>query len=115
MGGFVGVLVGLSLAVFGFMVMRNPMRLALLSPGAGGYYQRMVLDTTMRNQLCVLGGASVFVRIRHPHGFVGCNAQGSCSSCHIRRTLGVHGVDILCCVVLGIGSTYLATSKTTGA
>jgi hypothetical protein len=31
------------------------MRLAILSPGAGGYYQRMVLDTTMRNQLRVLG------------------------------------------------------------
>jgi hypothetical protein len=58
MGGFVGVLVGLPLAVFGFIVMRNPMRLALLSPlspGAEGYYQRMVLDTSMRNQLRVLG------------------------------------------------------------
>jgi hypothetical protein len=58
MGGFVGVLVGLPLAVFGFIVMRNPMRLALLSlfaPGAEGYYQRMILDTTMRNQLRVLG------------------------------------------------------------
>jgi hypothetical protein len=31
------------------------MRLAILSPGAGGYYQRMVLDTTMSNQLRVLG------------------------------------------------------------
>lgn len=58
MGGLVGVLAGLPLAVFGFMVMRNPLRLALLSPlspGAEGYYQRMVLDTTMRNQLRVLG------------------------------------------------------------
>jgi len=58
MGGFVGVLVGLPLAVFGFIVMRNPMRLALLSPfapGVEGYYQRMVLDTSMRNQLRVLG------------------------------------------------------------
>ncbi len=58
MGGLVGVLAGLPLAVFGFMVMRNPIRLALLSPlspGAEGYYQRMVLDTTMRNQLRVLG------------------------------------------------------------
>lgn len=58
MGGFVGVLVGLPLAVFGFIVMRNPMRLALLSPfspGTVGYYQRMVLDTSMRNQLRVLG------------------------------------------------------------
>jgi hypothetical protein len=58
MGGFVGVLVGLLLAVFGFIVMRNPMRLAFmssLSPGTEGYYQRLVLDTTMRNQLRVLG------------------------------------------------------------
>jgi hypothetical protein len=37
MGGFVGVLVGLPLAVFGFIVMRNPMRLAVFSPGAEGY------------------------------------------------------------------------------
>src|ERR1700693_1595578 len=58
MGGLVGVLAGLPLAVFGFMVMRNPLRLALLSPlspGAEGYYQRMVLDSSMRNQLRVLG------------------------------------------------------------
>jgi hypothetical protein len=34
--------------------MRNPMRLALLS-WQKGYYQRMVLDTAMRNQLRVLG------------------------------------------------------------
>ena len=55
MGGVAGVLVGLSLAVFGFVVMRNPMRLTLLSPWSEGYYQRMVLDTAMRNQLRVLG------------------------------------------------------------
>jgi len=55
MGGVVGVLVGLPLAAFGFIVMRNPMRLALLSPRAEGYYQRMVLDTPTRNQLRVLG------------------------------------------------------------
>src|SRR5580700_6660596 len=58
MGGVLGVLVGIALAVFGFLVLRNPMRLALLSPQSPvteGYYQRMVLDTTMRNQLRVLG------------------------------------------------------------
>lgn len=55
MGGVVGVLVGLPIAVFGFLVMRNPMRLAVLSPWQEGYYQRMVLDTTMRIQLRVLG------------------------------------------------------------
>lgn len=55
MGEIIGVLAGIPLAVFGFVVMRNPMRLALLSPGAEGYYQRMVLDSSMRNQLRVLG------------------------------------------------------------
>lgn len=55
MGGIVGVLVGLPVATFGFLVMRNPMRLALLSPWQEGYYQRMVLDTTTRIQLRVLG------------------------------------------------------------
>lgn len=57
MGAYVGVLVGLLLAAFGFAAMRNPMRLNLLPfyPGAEGYYQRMVLDTSTRNQLRVLG------------------------------------------------------------
>ena len=55
MGEVIGVPVGLPLAVFGFVVMRNPMRLTLLSSWSEGYYQRMVLDTAMRNQLRVLG------------------------------------------------------------
>src|SRR4029077_4476473 len=55
MGGIIGVLIGLPVAVFGFCTMRNPMRFTLLSPWSEGYYQRMVLDTTMRNQLRVLG------------------------------------------------------------
>ena|SRR5258706_8413440 len=55
MGVVIGVLVGLLLATFGFLVMRNPMQLALLSPWQEGYYQRMVLDTAMRIQLRVLG------------------------------------------------------------
>ena len=55
MGGVFGVLVGLPLAVFGFAIMRNPMRLTLLSPWSEGYYQRMVLDTGTRNHLRVLG------------------------------------------------------------
>ena len=54
MGALVGVLIGLLVGTFGFLVMRNPMRLALLS-WQKAYYQRMVLDTTMRNQLRVLG------------------------------------------------------------
>ncbi|MGH9588061.1 MAG: hypothetical protein ACRD3F_13985 [Acidobacteriaceae bacterium] len=55
MGGLIGVLVGLALAVFGFFIMRSPMCLALLSPWSKGYCQRLVLDTGMRNQLRVLG------------------------------------------------------------
>ena len=57
MGAFVGVMVGFLLAAFGFAVMRNPMRLNLFPfyPGAEGYCQRMVLDTSTRNQLRVLG------------------------------------------------------------
>jgi hypothetical protein len=69
MAGILGVLLGLSLAVLGFLVMRNPMRLALRSPWSEAYYQRMVLDTGMRNQLRVLGvlislfGAGMFTDI----------------------------------------------------
>ena len=57
MGAIVGLVIGLALAVFGFAAMRNPMRLNLLSfsPSAEGYYQRLVLDTSTRNQLRVLG------------------------------------------------------------
>ena len=57
MGTIVGSLIGLALAVFGFAAMRDPMRLNLnpFSPNAKGYYQRMVLDTTLRIQLRVLG------------------------------------------------------------
>jgi len=65
MGAVVGVVIGLLVGTFGFLVMRNPMHLALLS-WQKGYYQRMVLDTTMRNQLRILGvlvclfGTSIF-------------------------------------------------------
>jgi hypothetical protein len=66
MGAVVGVLLGLLVGTFGFLVMRNAMRLALLS-WQKAYYQRMVLDTTMRNQFRILGvlvclfGSSIFV------------------------------------------------------
>ncbi len=68
MGAIIGAIVGLALAAFGFAAMRNPMRFNLLpfSPSAEGYYQRMVLDTSTRNQLRVLGaliclfGSSIF-------------------------------------------------------
>jgi hypothetical protein len=55
MGGFIGAVIGAILATFGFLVMRDPMRLATFVPGARGYYQRMVLDTSSRNQLRMLG------------------------------------------------------------
>src|ERR1700677_5345704 len=68
MATIVGSLIGLALAVFGFAAMQDPMRLNLnpFSLSAKGYYQRMVLDTTMRIQLRVLGvlvclfGSSIF-------------------------------------------------------
>jgi len=67
-GTIIGSLIGLAVAVFGFVAMRDPMRLNLnpFSPSGKGYYQRMVLDTAMRIQLRVLGvllclfGAVVF-------------------------------------------------------
>ena len=55
MGGIVGAVIGLLVATFGFLVMRNPMRLALLAPGQEGYYQRLVLDISSRNGLRMLG------------------------------------------------------------
>ena len=55
MGGIVGAVIGLLVATFGFLVMRNPMRLALLAPGQEGYYQRLVLDTSSPNGLRMLG------------------------------------------------------------
>jgi hypothetical protein len=55
MGGFIGAVIGVILTTFGFLVMWNPMRLAVLAPGARGYYQRMVLDTSSRTQLRILG------------------------------------------------------------
>ncbi len=54
MGAILGVSLGLLVGTFGFFVMRNPMHLALLS-WQKSYYQRMVLDTIMRNQLRILG------------------------------------------------------------
>jgi hypothetical protein len=68
-GAIIGAVVGLALAAFGFAAMRNPMRLNLLSfnPAAESYYQRMVPDTSTRNQLRVLGaliclfGSSIFI------------------------------------------------------
>jgi hypothetical protein len=55
MGGLIGMVIGAILATFGFLVMRNPMRLAMLAPGASGYCPRMLLDTSSRNQLRILG------------------------------------------------------------
>jgi hypothetical protein len=49
------LLVGCAVAVFGFLVMRNPVRLTLLVPGAEGYYQRLVFDRDQRIGLRVVG------------------------------------------------------------
>jgi hypothetical protein len=55
MGGIVAVLVGLPVAIFGFLVMRNPMRLSLLAPREEGYYQRAFFDASSRNSTRGLG------------------------------------------------------------
>jgi hypothetical protein len=55
MGGIIGALVGLPIAIFGFLVMRNPMRLSIFARGEEGYYQRMVLDTSQRNSMRAFG------------------------------------------------------------
>ncbi len=55
-----GLLVGSGIAAIGFVVMRNPMQLALLAPGAEGYYQRMVLDPFQRLQLRMVGMVASF-------------------------------------------------------
>ena len=58
MGAVIGTVLGCALAALGFAAMRDPMRWSLLglsSPRAIGYYQRMVLETSSRLQLRVLG------------------------------------------------------------
>ena len=55
MGGLIGAGAGLTIGGFGFLVMRNPMRLSLLSPGAEGYYQRVVLDRMQRISMRIFG------------------------------------------------------------
>lgn len=49
MGGIVAAFIGLPVAVFGFLVMRNPMRLSILAAGEDGYYQRALFDPLSRN------------------------------------------------------------------
>lgn len=63
MGGMVAALIGLSVAVFGFLVIWNPMRLSILAPGEEGYYQRALFDPSSRNiarafgaLICLFGG-----------------------------------------------------------
>lgn len=81
MGGIVGVLIGLPVATFGFLVMRNPMKLTLLAPWQEGYYQRMVLDTAMRIQLRILG-LGVFIRGQHCLGVPWRGIEGDPSRSH---------------------------------
>ncbi len=55
MSGIVGALIGLSIVIFGFLMMRNPMRLSILAPGEDGYYQRAFFDAYSRNSARVCG------------------------------------------------------------
>jgi hypothetical protein len=54
-GGAIGTVLGLTVGVLGFIMMRDPMKLSLLAPGQEGYYQRMVLDRWSRISLRILG------------------------------------------------------------
>ena len=54
------LLIGFGLTACGFLVMRNPILLALLAPRSKGYYQRMVLDRFQRNQLRMVGMTGSF-------------------------------------------------------
>jgi hypothetical protein len=61
MGRLIGAVIGFGLVGFGFVVMRNPVKLALLAPGEEGYYQRLILDRSSRVGLRGLGmGVSLF-------------------------------------------------------
>jgi uncharacterized membrane protein len=51
MGIWIAVTVGFAVAVGGFLAMRDPLRFRYVMPGIEGYLQRLVLDTTQRNQL----------------------------------------------------------------
>ena len=55
MGGIIGTVVGVAVAIFGFLAMRNPIRLSIFAPGEEGYYQRMVLSASSRNSLRAFG------------------------------------------------------------
>jgi hypothetical protein len=55
MGGLIVSILGLTLGCCGFLVMRNPMRLALMDPNGEGYYQRIVLDRWKRIQMRIFG------------------------------------------------------------
>jgi hypothetical protein len=56
MGDLLGVFIGLVIAVFGVMIMRDPIRLAWLDPRATAYYQRTALRGPLgRHQSRMLG------------------------------------------------------------
>ena len=55
MGGIVAAFIGLPIATFGFLAMRDPMWLSLLAPGEKGYYQRAFFDAYSRNAARALG------------------------------------------------------------
>jgi hypothetical protein len=55
MGGIAGAAIGLPIAIIGFCVMRNPMRLTIFAPGEVGYYQRAFFDAYSRNSARAFG------------------------------------------------------------
>ncbi len=62
MGGVIATLIGIPVGFFGFLVMRDPMRISVLAPGEKGYYQRALFDSSSRNStrgfgalLCLFG------------------------------------------------------------
>jgi len=55
MGGIAGAAIGLPIAILGFLVMRNPMRLTIFAPGEVGYYQRAFFDAYSRNSARAFG------------------------------------------------------------
>lgn len=62
MSGVIAALIGIPVGIFGFLVMRDPMRISVFAPGEKGYYQRALFDSSSRNStrgfgalLCLFG------------------------------------------------------------
>ena len=82
MGAIVFFAIGLCLAAAGFAVLRDPMRLAFISPRSQGYYQRIVLDTWQRIPMRLLG-----VLISLFGSVIACDALSGLSKLHSLQRL----------------------------